>query len=109
MRGLCYISASILFVFGLKMLSSKATARKGNIVSSIGMLIAIGTTLIAMTEIRWLWIIAGAGIGSLIGAFAARQVKMTSMPEMIALFNGCGGAASAFVAKYHFLPATKKE
>jgi NAD(P) transhydrogenase subunit beta len=90
-------------VFGLKMLSSKTTARKGNIVSSIGMLIAIVTTLTAMTEIRWLWIIVGAGIGSVIGAFAARLVKMTSMPEMVGLFNGFGGLASLLVgwSEYH--------
>ena len=101
-RGLCYIVASIFFVFGLKMLSSKATARKGNIVSAIGMLMAIGITLTAMTEIRWLWIIAGAGIGSLVGAFAARLVKMTSMPEMVGLFNGFGGLASMLVGWSEF-------
>lgn len=101
-RGLCYIAASIFFVFGLKMLSSKTTARKGNIVSSIGMLLAIVTTLTAMTEIRWLWIIIGAGIGSLIGAFAARLVKMTSMPEMVGLFNGFGGLASLLVGWSEF-------
>ncbi len=101
-RGLCYIAASIFFVFGLKMLSSKATARKGNIVSSVGMLIAIVTTLTAMTEIRWLWIIAGAGMGSLVGVFAARLVKMTSIPQMVGLFNGFGGLASMLVGWSEF-------
>ncbi len=110
-RGLCYIAASILFVFGLKMLSSKATARKGNIISSIGMVIAIGVTLTAMTEIRWLWIMAGAGIGSVIGAFSARLVKMTSMPEMVGLFNGFGGLASMLVgwSEFHRSWATSEE
>lgn len=101
-RSLFYIVASIFFVFGLKMLSSKATARKGNILSSIGMLIAIGVTLTAMTEIRWSWIIAGAGIGSLVGVLAARLVKMTSIPEMVGLFNGFGGLASMLVGWSEF-------
>ncbi|MHC4229522.1 MAG: NAD(P)(+) transhydrogenase (Re/Si-specific) subunit beta [Planctomycetota bacterium] len=101
-RGLCYIVASIFFVFGLKMLSSPTTARKGNMVSSIGMLIAIITALTAMTDIKWAWIIAGAGIGSTIGALAARLVKMTSMPQMVGLFNGFGGLASLLVGWSEF-------
>jgi NAD(P) transhydrogenase subunit beta len=101
-RGLCYIVASIFFVFGLKMLSSPTTARKGNIISSIGMLIAILTALTAMTEIKWIWIIAGAGIGSAIGVLAAQLVKMTSMPQMVSLFNGLGGLASLLVGWSEF-------
>ncbi len=102
-RGLLYIVASILFVFGLKMLSSPVTARRGNLVSAAGMLIAIVTTLTGMEEIRWVWLAAGAGLGGLIGALAARLVKMTSMPEMVGLFNGFGGLASMLVgwAEYH--------
>lgn len=92
----------MLFVFGLKMLSSPATARKGNLVSAIGMLIAILTTLTAMTEIKWIWIIIGAGTGAVIGIFAARLVKMTSMPEMVGLFNGFGGLASLLVGWSEF-------
>ena len=101
-RGLCYIAASIFFVFGLKMLSSPTTARKGNMVSSIGMLIAILTAVTAMTEIKWVWIIAGAGIGSTIGILAAQLVKMTSMPQMVSLFNGFGGLASLLVGWSEF-------
>jgi len=101
-RGLCYIVASILFVFGLRMLSSRATARKGNMVSAIGMLIAIVTALTAMQQVRWAWIIAGAGVGSAVGALAARLVKMTSMPEMVGLFNGFGGLASFLVGWSEF-------
>jgi NAD(P) transhydrogenase subunit beta len=101
-RGLCYIAASIFFVFGLKMLSSPTTARKGNIISSIGMLIAILTALTAMTEIKWIWIIAGAGIGSAIGVLAAQLVKMTSMPQMVSLFNSFGGLASLLVGWSEF-------
>ena len=103
MRGLGYIAASILFVFGLKMLSSPVTARRGNIVSALGMLIAVAITFTAMAEIRWAWLIAGAGVGALIGVLAARLVKMTGMPEMVGLFNGFGGLASMLVgwAEYH--------
>jgi len=101
-RGLCYIAASIFFVFGLKMLSSPTTARKGNIISSIGMLIAILTALTAMTEIKWIWIIAGAGIGSAVGVLAAQLVKMTSMPQMVSLFNGFGGLASLLIGWSEF-------
>jgi len=102
-RGLCYIAASILFIFGLKMLGSPHTARKGNLVSALGMLVAIAATLTAMPQAKWLWVIAGAGAGSIIGALAARLVKMTSMPEMVGLFNGFGGLASLLVgwSEYH--------
>jgi NAD(P) transhydrogenase subunit beta len=102
-RGLLYILASILFVFGLKMLSSPVTARRGNVVSALGMLIAVATTLTAMTEIRWVWLVAGVGIGTLAGVLAARWVKMTAMPEMVGLLNGFGGLASMLVgwAEYH--------
>ena len=87
-RGILYIIASICFVFGLKMLSSPATARKGNLVSAVGMLIAIATTLTAMAEIRWSWILIAACLGSGFGAAAARLVKMTSMPQMVGLTIG---------------------
>ena len=70
-RGITYIIASICFVFGLKMLSSPDTARKGNLVSALGMLIAICATLTAMDQIRWSWILTAACIGSVIGAVAA--------------------------------------
>ncbi len=102
LRGICYIVASIFFVFGLKMLSSRTTARRGNMVSAMGMLIAVVTALSAMTEIKWAWIIAGVGIGSTIGVTAARLVKMTSMPQMVGLFNGFGGLASLLVGWSEF-------
>jgi len=102
-RGFLYIAASILFVFGLKMLSSPITARRGNLVSALGMLVAVVTTLTAMAEVRWVWLITGAGLGVVVGVLAARLVKMTSMPEMVGLFNGFGGLASMLVgwAEYH--------
>jgi proton-translocating NAD(P)+ transhydrogenase subunit beta len=101
-RGLFYIAASILFVYGLKMLGSPATARKGNLVSAGGMLLAVVTTLAGMKGIQWGWIIGAAGIGSLVGALAARFVKMTSMPQMVGLFNGFGGLASLLVGWSEF-------
>jgi len=91
-----YIVASVLFVFGLKMLSSPRTARRGNMISAVGMLLAIVATLLTK-GMQFQWIIVGAVIGSLIGGAAARLVKMTAMPEMVALFNGFGGIASLLV------------
>ncbi|NGX42452.1 MAG: NAD(P) transhydrogenase subunit beta [Chlamydiae bacterium] len=100
-----YIIASILFIFGLKMLSSATTARRGNCFSALGMLIAIVATLL-YKGMDYEWIIVGFVIGGLIGVVAAVKVKMTSMPEMVALFNGFGGLASLLVAwsQYHSTP-----
>jgi len=97
-----YIAASVFFIYGLKMLGKANTARRGNMVSAVGMLIAVVATLIS-AELDLKWIGIGAIIGSLIGAAAARLVKMTSMPEMVGLFNGFGGLASLLVgwAEYH--------
>ena len=87
---------------GLKQLSSPATARKGNLMASIAMLIAIVVTLIEHDVMNWRWIALGIILGSLIGAVAARAVKMTAMPEMVGIFNGFGGGASALVAVAEF-------
>ncbi|MDE0054382.1 MAG: NAD(P)(+) transhydrogenase (Re/Si-specific) subunit beta [Gammaproteobacteria bacterium] len=95
--NLAYIAAALLFVFGLKMLGSPATARRGNLISSTGMLIAVVVTLASEQILSYEWIAAGVAIGALIGASASRLVKMTSMPEMVALFNGSGGVASLLV------------
>ena len=92
-----YIASAALFVFGLKMLSSPATARRGNMLSSLGMLIAIVVTLLSNEIVSFEWIIGAAVLGSIIGATASRLVGMTAMPEMVALFNGSGGAASLLV------------
>ena len=91
-----YIVASVFFVFGLKMLSSQRTARKGNMLSAVGMLIAVIVTL-GQQGMAFQYIIAGAVVGGLIGAVAALRVPMTSMPEFVALFNGFGGIASLLV------------
>jgi len=94
--NLSYILASILFVYGIKMLGKASTARRGNMLSSLGMLLAVVVTLLE-SGLDYTWIIAGLVIGSAIGAIAAKVVKMTSMPEMVALFNGFGGLASLLV------------
>ncbi|WP_339338032.1 NAD(P)(+) transhydrogenase (Re/Si-specific) subunit beta [uncultured Oceanicoccus sp.] len=95
--NLAYIVSAVLFVFGLKRLSSPATARQGNLMSAAGMLIAIVVTLMNEIKLPWENIIAGLIIGGLIGAVAARKVEMTGMPELVALFNGFGGASSLLV------------
>ncbi|MYD43068.1 MAG: NAD(P)(+) transhydrogenase (Re/Si-specific) subunit beta [Gammaproteobacteria bacterium] len=93
-----YIVAAVLFIFGLKMLGTPATARRGNFLSALGMFIAIVVTLLSENILDWYWIAICAVIGAIIGALAARLVAMTSMPEMVAVFNGFGGAASLLVA-----------
>jgi NAD(P) transhydrogenase subunit beta len=95
--NLAYVAASVLFIYGLKMLSSPATARKGNLVSAVGMLIAVVATLFNHNAITWTEIAVGGIAGSVVGAVAARRVAMTGMPEMVALFNGFGGLASLLV------------
>ena len=96
--NLFYIVAAILFIVGIKQLGSAETARQGNRISAIGMLIAVVVTLINSEVFNsWYWIIGGLGIGAAIGAVAASRVQMTGMPELVALFNGSGGLASLLV------------
>ena len=92
-----YIVAAALFVFGLKQLGSPATAVRGNLLSSVGMLLAVAATLFNAEVLTFEWIIGAAILGAIIGFVAAEKVAMTSMPEMVALFNGSGGIASLFV------------
>ncbi len=99
-----YVLASGLFIFGLKMLGSPATARRGNLLSAVGMLVAIVSALLDQGIVEFSWIMAGMIVGGAIGAIAARAVAMTSMPEMVALFNGLGGAASLLVGWAAFSP-----
>jgi NAD(P) transhydrogenase subunit beta len=103
--NLAYIVAAVLFVFGLKRLGSPATARSGNGLSAIGMLIAIVATLFEQVKLPWENIIGGIVVGSLIGGIAARKVEMTGMPELVAIFNGFGGAASLLVGWAALYPA----
>ncbi len=93
-----YLVASVLFVLGIKRLSSPRTARSGNLLSAVGMGVAIVATLSHHEIVDFRGIVAGVVIGGTIGAIAAARVRMTAMPQMVAVFNGLGGAASALVA-----------
>jgi len=95
--NLVYVAAAVLFILGLKLLGSPATARKGNLISAVGMLIAVVVTLGNQQILSFELIAVGVAVGALVGAIVSRKVAMTSMPEMVALFNGFGGLASLFV------------
>ena len=100
-----YLVASVLFILGIRGLSHPRTARQGNILASIGMLIAVVATLLNPEIENYGLIAVGIAIGAVIGVVSARAVKMTAMPQMVALFNGVGGGAVALVAlsEYHEL------
>ena len=102
LSNLFYVLAAVLFILGLKKLSHPKTARTGNTMAAVGMLIAIITTLVAYGGIDYKLIALGVIIGSIIGGTFAVKVKMTGMPQMVALFNGFGGGASALVAAAEF-------
>ena len=101
---ICYLLASVSFILGLKMLSDPATAKKGNRIAATGMALAISGTIFLYRDEgnnhlhNLPWIFGGLVIGSIIGAIAARKVKMTAMPEMVSLFNGMGGACAALIS-----------
>ena len=99
---LIYIISSVLFVIGMKRLNSPKTARSGNLISSSAMFIAILVTILDNSTLKISWIIIGLIIGSTIGISMAKLVKMTAMPQMVALFNGFGGLASALVSSQEF-------
>ncbi|GJQ20760.1 MAG: NAD(P) transhydrogenase subunit beta [Bacteroidia bacterium] len=96
--ALSYLVASVLFMSGLKMLSSPKTARKGNISASLGMLIAIVVTLTDEKILDYTFILAGLLTGSAVGVWFALRVQMTAMPQLVGVLNGFGGGASALVA-----------
>jgi len=100
---LAYIVAALLFGIGLKLMSSPATARQGNLWSAFGMFLAVVSTLFYQGIIDYRYIAVGIVAGSIVGVLAARFVAMTAMPEMVALLNGFGGIASLLVgwAEYH--------
>ncbi len=100
---LAYLVSAVLFITGLKRLSHPDTARGGNRLAAIGMLLAIVATLVGEQILTWQWIIGGLLIGTVVGGFMARFVKMTAMPQMVGLFNGFGGLASGLVAAAEFL------
>ena len=103
LENILYVFSSVLFIFGIKRLSHPKTARSGNFIASMGMLIAIITTLIANGNISLELVGLGILIGSIIGAFFAIRVEMTQMPQMVAIFNGFGGIASALIASAEYL------
>ncbi|MBD0345305.1 MAG: NAD(P)(+) transhydrogenase (Re/Si-specific) subunit beta [Coleofasciculus sp. Co-bin14] len=95
---LSYLVAASLFIFGLKKLGSPATARQGNVIAAVGMLLAIVATLLDREVLNYQMILLGLVVGSAIGVIAAYKVQMTEMPQMVGLLNGLGGAASALVS-----------
>jgi len=103
-QNIVYIIASILFISGIKMLGREDTAVKGNFLSSFAMLIAVLVTIV--DAVNPLFLISAIAIGAIIGSTIALRVKMTSIPEMVALFNGFGGLATFLIAwsEYNSLP-----
>jgi NAD(P) transhydrogenase subunit beta len=101
--NLAYLVAAVLFIVGLRLLSSPKTARNGNALGALGMLIAIVVTLTDKKIIDFTYIIAGLIVGSAIGLLLAKRVQMTAMPQMVGILNGFGGGASTLVAyaEYH--------
>jgi len=99
-QNIIYMASSILFITGIKMLGKEDTAVKGNFLSALAMFIAVAITLINVVDP--LLILIGIGIGAIIGSLIALKVKMTSIPEMVALFNGFGGLATFFIAWSEF-------
>ena len=96
--NLVYLIAAVLFIFGLKSLSHPRTAVRGNVMGATGMLLAIIITLFDQQIVRFELILVGLVIGASIGVVLATRVALTSMPQLVALFNGLGGAASMLVA-----------
>ncbi len=106
--ALIYIIAAVTFIMGLKMMSNPATARKGNMVAGVGMVTAILGTIFLYRNPdgsllqNHIWIFGAIAVGTLIGIFAAKKVKMTAMPEMVSLFNGLGGASATLISVIEF-------
>src|SRR5439155_1606897 len=97
-----YLATIVAFILALKFLSHPATARRGNWIGAVGMLIAIAVTFAEKSVVSYWEIVVGMAVGGTFGAVAARRVKMTAMPQMVALFNGVGGGAAALVALAEF-------
>jgi NAD(P) transhydrogenase subunit beta len=95
---LAYLVCAGCFIIGLRRLSAPATARSGNRIAAVGMAFALIATLVDRAVVSYGWIALGAAVGAVLGAVGARKVKMTAMPQMVALFNGVGGGAAALIA-----------
>jgi NAD(P) transhydrogenase subunit beta len=103
LEEMLYLIAAVCFIIGIKRLSSPATAVGGNRLSAVGMLVAIVVTLLDRSIVGYGVIVAGLVVGSALGLWLARAVKMTAMPQMVALLNGLGGGASLIVGGAEFL------
>lgn len=105
--ALIFIGVAVLFIIGIKFLSSPKTARAGNLIAAAGMLVAFFATIPLLQMHEWnlnaTLMVVGIVIGLVIGAIGAYSVKMTAMPQMVAAFNGLGGGAAALVASLEFL------
>jgi NAD(P) transhydrogenase subunit beta len=113
--NLAYVVGAVCFVVGIKLLGSPTTARRGNWIAAAGMVIAVAFTLTLEQVDNYFFVAAGLAIGVVLGVPAARMVRMTAMPQMVALLNGLGGAAAALVAAAEFrrispadIPATRE-
>ena len=102
---LAYLVAAVLFIVGLRNMSSARTASRGNTIAMLGMLIAVVATLLVQGVVRYEIVLAGVVVGSAVGVLLAQRIKMTAMPQMVALLNGFGGMASALVASAEFWTA----
>ena len=105
--NIAYLISSVCFIYGLKMLSHPKTARNGNMIASLGMLLAILATTVpdalsGNSLLNFRMILIAMILGSILGGFFAFKVEMTQMPQLVAIFNGFGGGASAFVAAEAF-------
>src|SRR5947208_5241107 len=98
LANLLYLIPIVSFILALRFLSNPAHARRGNQIGAVGMLVAVAVTWIRIGTTSWWAIAVGMLIGGAFGAVAARRVKMTAMPQMVALFNGVGGGAAALIA-----------
>ena len=107
--NISYLVSAVLFIVGLKRLSSPATARSGNLLAATAMLLAVVITLIDREVLDYIQILSGIVVGSIIGTIFARSIQMTAMPQMVAVFNGLGGAASALVASGEYLKLSSYE
>ena len=93
-----YLVAGVLFILGVKGLTKPKTAVRGNLLSALGMLVAVVVTLFNINDVDFIYVIAGVALGGIVGALMALRVQMTSIPQMVALLNGFGGGASLSIA-----------
>ncbi|MEE2769313.1 MAG: NAD(P)(+) transhydrogenase (Re/Si-specific) subunit beta [Actinomycetota bacterium] len=100
-----YVAAAVLFILGLKSLGRPRTAPRGNLLGAAGMLVAVVVTLLDQSIVSYRMLVAGLALGGVIGVALALKVRMTAMPELVALFNGFGGGASVLVAGASFFEA----